>query len=55
MQDGFIITSVNGTDITNIEELSQAIRSLKGETIQLEGFYPGYDGIYRYPLNIGEE
>jgi len=55
MQDGFIITSVNGTDITNIDELSQAIRSLKGETIQLEGFYPGYDGIYRYPLNIGEE
>jgi serine protease Do len=55
MQDGFIITSVNGTDITNIEELSQAIRNLKGETIQLEGFYPGYDGIYRYPLNLDED
>ncbi|HEX4876203.1 MAG TPA: trypsin-like peptidase domain-containing protein [Chitinophagaceae bacterium] len=55
MQEGFIITSVNGTDITNMDELSQAIRSLKGESIQLEGFYPGYDGIYRYPLNLDEE
>ncbi len=55
MQDGFVITSVNGNDITTIDELSQALRSLKGETIQLEGFYPGYEGVYRYPLNIEEE
>lgn len=55
MQDGFIITSVNGMDITNIDELSQAIRSMAGESIQLEGIYPGYDGIYRYPLNLGDE
>ena len=55
MQDGFIITSVNGIDITSIEELSQAIRSLQGESLQLEGMYPGYEGIYRYPLNLEEE
>ena len=54
MQDGFIITSVNGADITNIEELTQAIRNLKGESIQLEGIYPGYEGVYRYPLNLDE-
>lgn len=52
MQDGFIITSVNGMDITSIEELARAISSLRGESIQLEGIYPGYDGVYRYPLNI---
>ena len=55
MQDGFIITSINGADIASIDELSAALRSLKGETIQLEGFYPGYEGVYRYPLNIEEE
>jgi serine protease Do len=55
MQEGFIITSINGTDISNTDELGQAIRSLKGETIQIEGFYPGYEGVYRYPLNIEEE
>ncbi|HEV7782465.1 MAG TPA: trypsin-like peptidase domain-containing protein [Chitinophagaceae bacterium] len=54
MQDGFIITSVNGMEITSIEELSQAIKSLKGESIQLEGMYPGYEGVYRYPLNLDE-
>ncbi len=54
MQDGFIITSVNGMDITSLEELSQAIKSLKGESIQLEGMYPGYEGVYRYPLNMDE-
>jgi Do/DeqQ family serine protease len=52
MQDGFIITSVNGMDITSIEELGQALTSLKGESIQLEGIYPGYEGVYRYPLNL---
>jgi serine protease Do len=55
MEPTFIITSVNGMDITSIEELSQAIRSLRGESIQLEGMYPGYTGIYRYPLNLEEE
>ena len=54
MQDGFIITSINGEEITSIEELSQALRSLKGESIQIEGMYPGYEGIYRYPLNLDD-
>lgn len=54
MQDGFIITSVNGMEISSLEELSKAISSLKGESIQLEGIYPGYEGIYRYPLNLEE-
>jgi len=52
MESGFIITSVNGTEVTSIEELALAIKSMKGESIQLEGMYPGYEGIYRYPLNM---
>jgi len=55
MQDGFIITSINGMDVTSIEELSRALSSLDGNNIQLEGIYPGYDGIYRYPLNLDDE
>ena len=54
MESGFIITSVNGMDVSSIEELNEAIRSLKGETIQLEGMYPGYSGSYRYPLNLDQ-
>jgi S1-C subfamily serine protease len=55
MQDGFIITSINGMDVTSLEELGRALSSLDGNSIQLEGIYPGYDGIYRYPLNLDEE
>ena len=33
----------------------KALRSLKGESIQLEGMYPGYEGVYRYPLNLDDE
>jgi Do/DeqQ family serine protease len=52
MQDGFIITSVNGVEVTSVDELARVISQLRGETLQLEGIYPGYDGIYRYPLNL---
>ena len=52
MQDGFIITNVNGIEVTSVDELARAISQMRGETLQLEGMYPGYDGIYRYPLNL---
>ena len=55
MEKEFIITSVNGIDISTIEELSKAIASLNGENIQLEGIYPGFEGVYRYPLNLDEQ
>jgi serine protease Do len=55
MQDGFVITSVNGMDVTSLEELTRALSSLESSSIQLEGMYPGYDGIYRYPLNLDDE
>lgn len=55
METGFIITSVNGIDVNSVEDLNQAIRSLRGETLQLEGIYPGYMGVYRYPLVLQNE
>jgi len=54
MDKGFIITSVNGTDIKNINELSRILPRIEG-TIRLEGIYPGYDGNYTYPLNLGDD
>lgn len=55
MEKGFIITNVNGIDITSIEELRKALLSLRGESIYMEGIYSDADGVYRYPLNIGDE
>lgn len=54
MEKGFIITSVNGYDITSIEELARALLRIEG-TARLEGIYPGYDGTYTYPLNLDDE
>jgi S1-C subfamily serine protease len=55
MQDGFIITSVNGREVKNIEELKNVLVASKGGTVRLEGIYPGYEGSYAYPLNLREE
>ena len=51
MQPGFIITSVNGTDITSLDQLTKVLANAAG-SVRLEGIYPGYDGIYQYPLNL---
>ncbi len=54
MDKGFVITSVNGYDISNADELARAISRVQG-TIRLQGIYPGYDGTYTYPLNLDDE
>lgn len=54
MQDGFVITSVSGTTVKSLADLKTALKNAKG-TIRLEGFYPGYEGSYVYPLAIGNE
>ncbi len=51
MQEGFIITSVNGTDINNLDDLKSALSNANG-SVRLEGIYPGYEGVYGYPLNL---
>ncbi len=52
MEEGFIITSVNGVDVRNVEELGKALYSARG-TVKVEGMYPGSD-MYTYPLNLNE-
>ncbi len=52
MQDGFVITSINGQAIANVEDLKTALDKSKGGTVKLEGIYPGYEGSYGYPLNL---
>jgi len=53
VQEGFIITSVDGMDISNVEEFKKAIAAAEG-TVRLEGIFDGYDGVYTYPLNLEE-
>jgi serine protease Do len=53
MQSGFVITSVNGQDVTSVEQLSSLLATATGP-VRVEGIYPGYDGNYTYPLNLNQ-
>ena len=53
MDEGFVITSVNGRNIKSIDELSKLLAGAIG-TVKLEGFYPGFRGSYTYPLDLGD-
>ncbi len=53
MQEGFVITSVDGQAVNNLDDLKAALNNAAQGTVRLEGIYPGYDGTYGYPLNLG--
>ncbi len=53
MKDGFIILKVNDKEVKTVDELKAAVGSNKSITIS--GFYPGYDGVYEYPLSLNEQ
>jgi serine protease Do len=50
MKDGFVILKVNDIDVKNTGDMVKAIGNNKDVTIT--GFYPGYDGVYEYPITI---
>ncbi|MBS1579826.1 MAG: trypsin-like peptidase domain-containing protein [Bacteroidetes bacterium] len=54
IQEGFIITAVNGTSVKNIDDFKSALANVKG-TVYLDGIYPGYTETYRYPVKINED
>ena len=53
MKDGFVILKVNDKVVKSVDELKAAVGNSKDITIS--GFYPGYDGIYEYPISLGDE
>jgi serine protease Do len=50
MEEGFIITTVNGVEVKSVEEIGKALLNARG-TVKVEGMYPGSD-MYTYPLNL---
>jgi S1-C subfamily serine protease len=51
MRDGFVIYKVNGKDVKNLDDFSKALGNGQGR-VMLEGFYPGYEGTYQYPIEL---
>lgn len=54
MEQGFIITTVNGQDVKNADELGKYMNNGTGR-LKLEGIYPGYNGTYTYQVKLGDE
>ena len=54
MQEGFVITSVDGQEVRSLKDLQTILSGAHG-TVRLEGIYPGYEGTYGYPLNLGDD
>jgi serine protease Do len=52
MKDGFIILKVNDKNVKSVEEMKSLVGAEKNITIS--GFYPGYDGIYEYPISLDQ-
>ncbi len=53
MKDGFVILKVNDKTVSTLDELKKTIGTEKDITVS--GFYPGYDGLYEYPLSLEGE
>jgi serine protease Do len=54
MKAGLVILRVDGQEINSMEELSAIMENLKQSTV-IQGFYPGYEGIYNFVINNGND
>lgn len=54
MQEGFIITSVNDTEIKSVADLDKILSLNKGRKVKIEGVYPGFESTYPYPLDLSD-
>ncbi len=50
MKDGFIILKVNEKTVSSLDDLKKEVAEKKSITIS--GFYPGYEGLYEYPVTL---
>jgi Do/DeqQ family serine protease len=50
IKKGFIIIRANNKNIKNLDEFNKVMENT-GNSIILEGIYPGYEGVYQYAIN----
>jgi serine protease Do len=54
MEEGFVILKVNGTEINSLQQFRAELEKA-GSSVTLDGMYPGYEGVFRYPLRLTGE
>ena len=52
MEESFVILKVNGAEVHSVEEFRKLLDGAGNGSVKLEGVYPGYDGVFTYPLQL---
>lgn len=52
MRDGFVILRANDKPVASVDDLTNIIQSA-GDNVKLDGFYPGFEGLYTYNISRG--
>jgi len=52
MEESFVILKVNGQEVHSVEEFRKVLDAAGDGSVKLEGVYPGYDGVFTYPLQL---
>jgi serine protease Do len=50
LKKGFVVIRVSGKPVKNTDDFKRLMQG-SGNSVTLEGFYPGYDGLYSYSIN----
>jgi hypothetical protein len=50
IKKGFIIIRANNKAVKTVEDFNKAVEN-SGNSMVLEGIYPGYEGVYQYAIN----
>ncbi len=54
IRKGFVITKIERKEITTVEYLKELLNGLEGR-IEIEGFYPEYDGKFFYEIDLDDK
>ncbi len=55
IEDNYVITKINGKDISSVEELRKEIEKTPAGSVNLDGVYPGYEGNYHVTVKLGSD
>lgn len=50
VQEGFVILKANNTPINSVDDFRKVLE--KSTSVNVEGVYPGYEGVYNFNLNL---
>ncbi|KIC89378.1 trypsin-like peptidase domain-containing protein [Flavihumibacter sp. ZG627] len=51
MEEGFVILKVNGKEVNTVDDFRLEMEKA-GISVTLDGMYPGYEGVFRYPMKL---